>query len=98
MIFLKGASVGLCTEPWYGFRVTVGVLQENVAWEFFFTGRLPRRRQAAQYKFPRRGIGREGGGGGTSSGEHMVIDWEKIRTDKKAKSDFNDKIINLTDH
>ena len=26
--------------------------------EFFCTGRLPRRRQSAQYKFPRRGIGR----------------------------------------
>ena len=30
--------------------------------------------------------------------EPTVIDWEKIRTDKKAKSDFNDKLITLTEN
>ena len=30
--------------------------------------------------------------------EPTVIDWEKIRTDRKAKSDFNDKLITLTNY
>ena len=30
--------------------------------------------------------------------EPTVIDWEKIRTDKKAKSDFNDKLTTLTEY
>jgi len=30
--------------------------------------------------------------------EPTVIDWEKIRTDKQAKLDFNDKLITLTEY